>query len=56
MADRVIVSMFADTIGCFSVRCSERRAGEIDRGGIAALDHAELRREEKVVERATEGG
>ena len=26
IAARVIVSMFADTIGCFSVMCSENRA------------------------------
>ena len=53
IAARVIVSMLADTIGRLSVRCSENARAEIDRGRIAARHHAELRRQQKVVEGAT---
>ena len=49
---RVTVSMLAETIGRLSVRCCEKRRREIDRGRIAALEDAVLRREEEIVERA----
>ncbi len=49
---RVTVSMLAETIGRRSVMCSDKRDVEIDRRGVAPLDDAELRREEKIVERA----
>ena len=48
---RVTVSMLAETIGRFSVRCSRKRHGQIDGGRVAPLEDAVLRREEEVVER-----
>ena len=52
IAARVIVSMLAETSGRLSVRCSVNRAVRSIDGRIAARDDAELRREQKVVERA----
>ena len=52
MGARVTVSIFADTIGRFSVMRCEKGGGQVDGGRIPPLEHAVLRAQEEVVERA----
>ena len=49
---RVTVSMLADTIGRFEPDAARETARQVDGGRIAPLQHAVLRREDEVVERA----
>ena len=53
---RVTVSMLAETSGRLSVMCSREAARQIDGGRVAPLDHAVLRPQQEVVERAAADG
>ena len=48
---RVTVSMLADTTGRLIVSRRRQAGAQVNRGGVAALDQAELRRQQDVVER-----